>query len=75
MGDAPPLEADRVGQIKETLHSIVWRRLVYPLPIKMQIKQNLLIFVVIFCYFGAVEWKLGDAPPQERDWVGAIYTT
>ena len=31
--------------------------------------------VVIFCYFGAFKWKLGDAPPQKGDWVGVINTT
>ena len=47
MGDAPPREADRVGQIKDTLHSIVWLWLFSLLPTKTQIKQNLVIFVVI----------------------------
>ena len=75
MGDAPPLEADRVGQINDMLHSIVWQWLFSSLPTKTQIKQNLVIFVVIFCYFGAFKWKLGDAPPQKGDWVGVINTT
>ena len=53
MGDAPPLDSDALGQIRETQHLMVLMGLLCSLPAEKTIKPNLVIFLVFWIALGS----------------------